>query len=191
MSADRSLVPVPAQRRMLPMPATRAGRGRKSVSLPLRAIFLSTMLSTLVGSSIIGGALAWPGSEFTPDQVIPTAEMEAVVRYTPNGSLVGPNDGTWVAVGTGSVENTGQLSLGYVDSRLELTGVSNASPACTLDMFAGQLIPFAPLRQQIIPGMLIPIAFRVDLAALPSALPECNGAVVSFTTTFTFSLLSP
>ena len=158
----------------------------------MRWVFLSTMLSTLVGTTIIGSALAWNGSEGTELATINAGAVEALITYTPNGTAVGPADGQFKAVGTGSVAVDGAFSMRYVSHEMKLTGVTGAAGDCSLDWFQGQIFPFLQLTtQQITRQTPIPIAFRVDIAALPGAPAGCDGAAVSFELLFTFSAVSP
>ena len=190
MSSDRALLKVPEPRAAASAtpPARKRHHGHR---FPARWVFLSTLVSTLLGVTIIGSALAWTGSAYTEEVTVSAGRVDAAVTFTPNGNVIRGADGQMIAIGTGGVTNNSAFSIRYLTGDVSLTGISGAAGECSLDWFQASFVPFAQLFQQIQNDVPIPIAFRVDMAMLPGAPQGCDGAQVSFDLTFKFEAISP
>lgn len=185
MSSEHARLPIHAAARGIRRPSSH----RAPALSPFRLIFLSTMATTLAASSIVGGALAWRNTVETDIFTVGVGEVEAVVSYTPNGNPVGPNDGEYRTVGAGDIQNVGTLNMRYKDSKIVLTSVTNG-PDCNLTMFAGRVLTYPWIRNTLAPGASTAgQAYDVQIAALPLATSACDGATVSFSTTWTFQAM--
>jgi hypothetical protein len=159
-------------------------RGGGAGPWTFRGIFLSVMTVSMVLASIVGSALAWTSMEATYGENT-VGEVDFQVLYTPNGQAVGPNNGIMGVIGEGAVDNTGIWDIRLQSATIELTDLA-ADPLCNLGMFAAEVLTVGGMAGVIAPDEGPQGTYFVRVAALQHAVPQCNGATLSYRTSFVF-----
>lgn len=86
----------------------------------MRKIFGGTMLLSITGAIILGGAFAWTNSKTTGEETIHVGSVAWELNYEQEpGVYLGPNDGTLRLVGDGWIKNKADS-----DFALRITGGS-------------------------------------------------------------------
>jgi hypothetical protein len=151
----------------------------------MRKIFGGAMLFSALGAAILGGALAWQSSEYTPVDTATVGTIAFTVQYDGSFgvSTIGPNDGVPRDVGAGALSNTGTFDLTVKSLNVYVTEVTG-EPNCRSDHFVGSAVvaPGSDLEDGLFAGQALVEGFIVRMAVVPAAPESCMGAVVSFRT---------
>ncbi|MGD9932638.1 MAG: hypothetical protein AB7T37_02885 [Dehalococcoidia bacterium] len=168
----------------------------------MRKIFGSSMLLSMVGATVLGGALAWDATQQTDIEVVQTGtiafdmeyltgdDVPAVAPYNgPYTTTIGPNDGQFKRVGVGSLENVGSYNLVFGGGLVSIISTSGGggllSQVCDVNNFEGKVSPGAELLFDPIlePNTSQGAGFVVDLAVKTTAPESCMGVDVSYIVT--------
>jgi len=149
----------------------------------MRKIFGGAMLFSALGAAVLGGALAWTNTEVSDINTVGVGTVSFGMEYVQNsGALLGPDDGINNEVGTGLVQNTGQLTIGYHSGGVEIldvTGPAGGTAACNTSNFGGAVTWLGQSSGSDLANGDIG-AFDVGMNVAPGAPDACQGATVSY-----------
>jgi hypothetical protein len=149
----------------------------------MRKIFGGAMLFSALGAAILGGALAWEATEISDINTVGVGSISFGIAYAQNGGAqLGPDDGINNEVGTGLIQNLGNLNIEFKEGGVEIldvTGPAGGTAQCNTSNFGG-IVNY--LGQQGGTGLATGdiAAFDVGMNVAPGAPDACQGAVVSY-----------
>ena len=149
----------------------------------MRKIFGGAMLFSALGAAILGGALAWTSTEISGINQIQVGSVAFTMQYfQAPGNLLGPDDGINNEVGSGLVQNTGQLTIGFNAGGVEILDVNNIVgdvAACNTSNFGGQVNWLGSQTGTDLAAGEIG-AFDVGMNVAVGAPDACQGALVAY-----------
>lgn len=148
----------------------------------MRKIFGMATGVAVAGATLFGAVFAWTATGSDSDSAN-VGVATAVVTVTPNGAVLGPNNGSAVTVGTVSVAAaTGSLPLATYDiTSVTIDLVTPGSPGgltCVPGNFDGSSsVTLSPVA--------IGITSPVSIATNTGAPEDCQGDLVDYTVNVT------
>jgi len=158
----------------------------------MRKIFGGTMMLSIVGAIVLGGAFAWNNSQTTSEQTIKIGTVAWTLHYEQENTMAGPNDGVMRTIGDGWIRNTGNFGLQIV-STSGSTGsqwlLDHATSTCAVDSYyngavnaetGGTLLPGQTGNPDETTGVSAG-RYHVKLGLDPSMPNSCVGGTVAYT----------
>lgn len=148
----------------------------------MRKIFGMATGVAVAGATLFGAVFAWTATGSDSDSAN-VGVATAVVTVTPNGAVLGPNNGSAVTVGTVSVAAaSGSLPLATYDITgvtidLVTPGTPTSVPACAITDFT--------TTSSLATGIAIGITSPVSIATNTGAPEDCQGDLVDYTVNVT------
>lgn len=89
----------------------------------MRKLFIGTMLTSLLGAAVIGGALAWTGSTPAASVTASSGAVAVVISgYNPTGNLVVPT-ATDIKVADAGITNNGDITVHVTGGSVTVTNL--------------------------------------------------------------------
>src|SRR5690606_15049739 len=125
---------------------------------------------SVVGATVLGGALAWQASWTVQDQQVDIGNLSFTADFEPSAdALLGP-DGATSTVGIITVDNTGDFNMLWNSGTVIAKNLDAAHANCDVANFTGAVTPLNSFDVQPIgPGDILDPAARVEITVKSGA----------------------
>lgn len=161
----------------------------------MRKIFGGTMLLSITGAIILGGAFAWNGSKTSGEQTFHLGAVDWALHYESENGVVGPNDGTTVQpIGDGYIDNLGDFPLKITSGAIRIDDSNGAPLMCaSAAYYNGSVDPLGGPNDMLAPHTYgNPIGgpddagitagqFATTMMVMSSLPDSCMGQTISYT----------